>query len=106
MYKLAKILQTSCFTKLALQHVKEAFPDMYSSPILPYKFPRTDAKLTLLHKHMPSKAKQQLETNLQSSSYKHNLKRYLSTGSISSALLKVTLTEESIVTLQKAFFIC
>ena len=57
MYKLAKILQTSSFTTFGSSacHVTEVFPDMYSSLILPRKFPRTDIKLTLLHKHMSSK---------------------------------------------------
>ena len=60
MYKLAKILQTSSFTTFGSHHVKEAFPDMYSSPILPHKFQRTDIKLTLLQKHMSSKVKHQI----------------------------------------------
>ena len=60
MYKLARIVKLAVSPNLALQHVKEAFPDMYNSPILSYKFPRTDIKLTLLHKHMSSKVKHQI----------------------------------------------
>lgn len=37
MYQPGKILQTSNFANLTLQHAKEAFPDIYSSPPLKLK---------------------------------------------------------------------
>ena len=61
MHKLTKkFFKLAVSPNLAFQHVKEAFPDMQSSPILPHKFPRADAKLTLLYTHMSSKVKHQI----------------------------------------------
>ena len=45
MYQLTKIIQTIFSPHLALQHVKEAFPDKCSSPIFPQQFPRTNFRL-------------------------------------------------------------
>ena len=38
MYQTGKLLYTSCFTNLTPQHVEKAFPDIYSSPMLPHIF--------------------------------------------------------------------
>ena len=90
MYKLAKILAVSLH--LALQHVTEVFPDMYNSQIFPHKFPRTDIKLTLLHKYMSSKVKRQISDKF-AIKLLYDLKKYFSAESISSVTLKVALTQ-------------
>ena len=42
-----KLFKQTVLPHLAFQRVKEAFPNMYNSPILPQKFLRTDIKLKI-----------------------------------------------------------
>ena len=42
-----KFFKLAVSPQLALQHVKEAFTNILSSPILPHKFPRTIVKLKI-----------------------------------------------------------
>ena len=86
LYKLAKILQTSCFTKFGSSACQGSLSWHVQLPNPPTQISK-------------------LETSLQSGSYKYSLKKYFSTGSISSALLNVALTEGLIVILQMAFYL-